>query len=68
MIAARLVQAMEAPFSLSCGVVHVGVSVGVASSRPGSALSGHLLDRADRAMYEAKRQGGSRHHSVSPDA
>ena len=62
-IAARLVEAMDEPFTLSCGTVRVGVSVGVAESLPGHAPSEQLLERADRAMYEAKRRGGGPRHS-----
>lgn len=40
--------------------VKVGVSVGVAGSAPGGVPSVQLLERADRAMYQAKRSGGGR--------
>lgn len=63
-IAGRLVEAMEEPFSLSVGAVLLGMSVGVAESLPGRAPSEHLLERADRAMYQAKRRGGG-HHQFS---
>jgi diguanylate cyclase (GGDEF)-like protein len=62
-IASRLVAAMDEPFLLSCGSVSVGVSVGVAESLPGHAPSVHLLERADRAMYRAKRGGGGHQFS-----
>ena len=62
-IAGRLVDALEEPFSLSCGKVTVGVSVGVAESLPGGIPSLKLLDRADRAMYQAKHRGGGHQFS-----
>ena len=65
-IALRLVETMRAPFSLTCGLVQLGVSVGVASSHPGSSPTEQLLERADDAMYEAKRHGGGRHEVSSP--
>lgn len=57
-IAVRLVAVMDEPFQLSCGPVRVGVSVGVAESLPGHAPTVQLLERADKAMYRAKRGGG----------
>lgn len=65
-IAGRLLDAMKAPFALSEVVVELGVSVGIAESLPGGALSERLLDRADAAMYEAKRDGGGRHQFSPP--
>jgi diguanylate cyclase (GGDEF)-like protein len=62
-IAVRLVEAMAPPFSPSGAPVRVGVSVGVASSRRGG-LSEHLLELADKAMYQAKRGGGGQHQSL----
>ena len=62
-IAVRLVAAMDEPFQLSCGPVRIGVSVGVAESLPGHAPTVHLLERADRAMYRAKRGGGGHEFS-----
>ncbi len=59
-IAKRLVDAMDEPFPLSFGDVRIGLSVGVAQCREGSALPMRLLERADQAMYTAKRGGGRR--------
>lgn len=63
-IARRLVEAMVEPFLLSAGTVRLGMSVGVAESLPGRAASERLLERADKAMYQAKRRGGG-HHQFS---
>ncbi len=63
-IAARVVDAVAAPFELSCGSVTVTASVGIAFSGRGDQLSEQLLQDADTAMYQAKRQGGARHQIV----
>ena len=61
-IARRLVAGLVPPFSASGTKVRLGVSVGVASR--GGGLTENLLELADKAMYEAKRKGGSRHQSL----
>ena len=43
----------------SQGYAYVTVSIGVAQMRPGES-AGALVDRADRALYEAKRSGRNR--------
>ncbi len=63
-IAARVVDAVAAPFELSGGSVTVTASVGIAFSGRGDQLSEQLLQDADTAMYQAKRQGGARHQIV----
>jgi diguanylate cyclase (GGDEF)-like protein len=57
----RAVEAKAMPHPASPTAPHVTVSVGVASAVPGEACNPELLiDRADRAMYAAKRQGRNR--------
>ena len=57
----RLRRQIEAePFSFGNKVVHVTVSVGVASVHDRSPGIETLLDRADRALYEAKNGGRNR--------
>ena len=63
-IAARVVEAVAAPFELSGGSVTVTASVGIAFAGRGDQLSEQLLQDADSAMYQAKRQGGARHQVV----
>lgn len=63
-IAARVVEAVAAPFELSGGSVTVTASVGIAFAGRGDQLSEQLLQDADAAMYQAKRQGGARHQIV----
>lgn len=55
----RLVDAVRQPFVIRGCEVTLGVSVGVALSDPTDDVDG-LVARADQAMYEAKRGGGSR--------
>ena len=43
----------------SAGLGHVTISVGVAQARPGEAAT-VLVERADAALYEAKRTGRNR--------
>ena len=63
-----LVRRIEAvftqPFVLSrAGVtVQVSASIGVAHTGPAGDLAVSLVAEADRAMYAAKRRGGSTHH------
>ena len=52
--AERLRAAIETYEWPHCGVT---VSVGVATLRPGEDATQTLIDRADKAMYEAKQQG-----------
>jgi diguanylate cyclase (GGDEF)-like protein/PAS domain S-box-containing protein len=60
-VAARIVQAITAPFGVTTGEVQVGVSIGIAQpprSPDGVRLTTRrLLAFADAAMYEAKAQG-----------
>lgn len=60
-VAGRIVQAITAPFGVSCGAVQVGVSIGIAQpprSADGVRLTTRrLLALADAAMYEAKARG-----------
>ena len=60
-VAARIEDAVSAPYQVGPDVVRVGASVGVAFGAPGEAIA-HVVARADTAMYEVKRA----RHSVSP--
>ena len=55
----RIVDAMAKPFLLGVGPVSIAASVGLAGARTGCTPR-TLLRRADVAVYEAKRLGGSR--------
>ena len=57
----RIAEAVTAPITLSSGdTVDVGVSIGHATYDSTLDSAAALLDRADRALYEAKRQRGRR--------
>lgn len=58
-VAQRLIAAVEAPMELDGRSLAVSVSVGVAWGVPAASTAIELIHRADRAMYEAKRTGGS---------
>jgi len=60
-LAARLVEALSAPFSLSGQPVSVGASVGIALFPQDGRSATDLLCAADVALYRAKRQGGCAH-------
>jgi EAL domain-containing protein (putative c-di-GMP-specific phosphodiesterase class I) len=55
----RLLSALAAPFQLSGVVVTISASVGIAYGRRPDRSAEQLLQDADSAMYEAKRQGGN---------
>ncbi len=58
-LAQRVLEAILAPFSTSDGPKQIGVSIGIALARPGgNELESDLRERADRAMYAAKADGG----------
>lgn len=61
-VAARIIEALRAPFSVSGIAIHVGVSVGVTDldGEPGIPTLDELLAHADVAMYSAKRSGKGR--------
>lgn len=57
-IAARVIEAVSAPFMHEDGIVQLGISIGVAFFPEHGKSSSELLQRADQAMYRAKSQGG----------
>ncbi|MEY2399996.1 MAG: hypothetical protein QOJ08_107 [Ilumatobacteraceae bacterium] len=59
MLAGRICDAFAAPFVLSGVELSVSASVGIAFAGPAEAISTQLLAKADMAMYQVKRKGGS---------
>lgn len=55
----RLLSALASPFQLSGVVVDISASIGIAYARRSDRSAEQLLQDADSAMYEAKRQGGN---------
>jgi diguanylate cyclase (GGDEF)-like protein/PAS domain S-box-containing protein len=65
-LAQRIVDAFAVPFRAGGRAWHLGASIGVALSAPGSS-AGDLLRDADLAMYRAKDQGGGRYEVFDED-
>jgi diguanylate cyclase (GGDEF)-like protein/PAS domain S-box-containing protein len=57
-VAERILATVAEPFDYEGNEVVLGLSVGIALTRPG-ATADDLLDRADDALYEVKRAGGN---------
>ena len=64
-LAERIRRAVEEPFQVMGATAHLGISIGVAhtSSRLGDAV----LESADRALYQAKAEGGGAVRWPGPD-
>ncbi len=58
-LAARLAEALELPVPMGGVMLHPTASIGLAGLLPGEHCH-RFLERADRAMLDAKRQGGNR--------
>ena len=56
-IGAKIIDAIRAPFALASGPLAVTASIGIAIYRAGDLAPAQLLDLADQALYQAKRQG-----------
>ncbi|AWN51081.1 EAL domain-containing protein [Methylobacterium sp. 17Sr1-1] len=56
-VAARIVEAIGRPFLLDGQLVHVGASVGIATTLAGASGPEELLRNADLALYKAKEEG-----------
>ncbi len=59
-LARRLLSAVTAPLRWEDRILSVGASIGLVVSEGEDESADALLDRADRAMYEAKESGGNR--------
>lgn len=60
-LAARIEAALSEPFVLSEAEIGVAASVGIAFAGLGEDVPERVLEEADAAMYQVKRQGGGRH-------
>lgn len=61
LIAHKILSCLEAPIALDHGAAQVGASIGIAVHLPGQSVDvDALINRADKAMYEAKRAGKNR--------
>ncbi len=59
-VAAKLIEALKAPFPIRGTTCLVGVSIGIAVGN-GKSSTETLLHAADQALYEAKKAGRGRH-------
>jgi diguanylate cyclase (GGDEF)-like protein len=59
-LAARLVEAVSAPYQIDGHQVVIGTSVGIAIAPEDGTTSDQLMKNADLALYRAKADGGSR--------
>ena len=66
-LAERLVDTLEAPFTIAGREVWVHASVGIAQGGPGPTSAEELLRNADVAMYNAKRGGKGRYCTYRPE-
>ena len=67
-IVTRIESALEFNFHLSVGEVRVSASIGIAFLGVDGNSSEHVLQEADMAMYQAKRDGGDRHTIIDVQA
>ena len=66
-LAGRLVNALEAPFTIAGREMWVHASVGIAHGGPSVPSADELLRNADVAMYNAKQAGKSRYVTYRPE-
>ncbi len=65
--AQRLIEAVAPAFSIEGHSFAVGISVGIALSTSAGNTAEQLLQHADMALYEAKRNGRNRHEVFQPE-
>jgi diguanylate cyclase (GGDEF)-like protein len=58
LVARRLAQALQTPFSLADQEIYLTTSTGIVINNKGPILAGELLRRAEKALYQARRRGG----------
>lgn len=62
LVAGKIERAMEEPMQVQDGVVQTSTSIGVAVFSGGAGTGAALLDKADQALYAAKRAGRATFH------
>jgi diguanylate cyclase (GGDEF)-like protein len=65
-VAERIIAAVQRPYLLGGLQASVGASIGIAMYEPGVADADELMQRADAAMYQAKRNGRGRCEMFAP--
>ncbi|WP_052833051.1 EAL domain-containing protein [Bradyrhizobium sp. LTSP885] len=66
-LAARIVEALSAPFELGDHHVVIGASVGIAIAPDDGDSADQLLKNADMALYRSKEEGRGRFHFFEPE-
>jgi diguanylate cyclase (GGDEF)-like protein/PAS domain S-box-containing protein len=66
MLAARIQEALRAPYDLGGIQALVDVSIGIALAPDDAVDATELMKRADMALYQAKSEGRSRHRFFEP--
>lgn len=56
-LASRIIKALEQPFAIQGHRHHLSVSIGISLLPCGATLPEEVIDQADMAMYQAKKQG-----------
>jgi diguanylate cyclase (GGDEF)-like protein len=59
-LAHRILMTLSQPYTLGAHEVQIGVSIGISLLPNDGMILDVLLDRADAALYEAKREGRNR--------
>ncbi len=59
MVARRLAQALQAPFSLADQEIYLTTSIGIALNNTASSRPLELVHNAEKALYQARRRGGA---------
>lgn len=67
-VAERVLRILEKPFVTDDETLQIGASIGIATVEPAHLDADLLLEQADRALYEAKRQGKGRWHLATAPA
>lgn len=65
-LASNILEGLAEPFQISGATVHIGASIGLANYPEDAVTPEELLNLADLAMYEAKRNGRNRLVATSP--
>lgn len=66
-VAERILETFSMPYQLNSHEVYVTTSIGIAAFPADSNNSGELMQHADAAMYQAKRNGKSDYVHFSPE-
>lgn len=66
-VAAKLIEAVSGSYRVGESSASLGASVGIAHNNDGGEDADTLINRADQAMYTAKRSGKGRYALWSPD-